>query len=151
MFLHPCRQELLNTSLKSLASEENQQVIVTTHSPIFVSKKIEHMCSLIKLKRDQGISNVYQVSEDAKISILEHNNRLAQILKEVHTNDKITDDTMLLSDEESIRYILWFDAERCSAFFAEFVLICEGATEKIFIDYLEENQWNELRKRGFMY
>ena len=49
-------------------------------------------------------------------------------------------------EEEAIRYQLWLDSERCCAFFADVVLICEGATEKVFIDYLIKNQWNDLRE-----
>ena len=55
------------------------------------------------------------------------------------------DDTRM--EEEAIRYLLWLDSERCSAFFADIVLICEGATEKTFIDYLIKNEWSDLREK----
>jgi len=51
--------------------------------------------------------------------------------------------------EEGVRYLLWLDYERCSAFFADIVLICEGASEKIFIDYLVKNKWEDLRAEKF--
>ncbi len=148
-FLHPGQQEFLNTSLRSLSSEEGQQIIVATHSPIFVSKNIEDIPALIKLKRDNGITQSFQVSEDTQKMIIEQNNELAQLLQSKlndqsvgqPTKDRIrrimgnTDDDTRM-EEEAIRYLLWLDAERCSAFFADIVLICEGATEKTFIDYL---------------
>jgi predicted ATP-dependent endonuclease of OLD family len=167
-FLHPGQQEYLNASLKSLSSEEGQQIIISTHSPIFVSKNIEDITALIKLKRDNGTTQVFQVSEDTQKMIIEQNNELAQLLKsklnapsdDQPTNSSVdqstkkrireiigdTDDDTRM-EEEAIRYLLWLDSERCSAFFADIVLICEGATEKAFIDYLIKNNWNDLREK----
>ena len=159
-FLHPGQQEFLNASLKVLSSEEAQQIIVSTHSPIFVSKNIEDIPALIKLKRGNGITSIFQVSESTQKMIREQNNELAQLLQsklndasvDQPTKNRIakimgdTDDDMRM-EEESIRYFLWLDSERCSAFFANIVLICEGATEKVFIDYLIKNKWNGLREK----
>ena len=159
-FLHPGQQEFLNTSLKSLSSEEGQQIIIATHSPIFVSKNIDDIPALIKLKRDNGITQVFQVSENTQKIIIEENNELAQLLQsklndpsvDQSTKNSIrrimgdTDDDTRM-EEEAIRYLLWLDSERCSAFFADIVLICEGATEKTFIDYLIKNEWNDLREK----
>jgi len=159
-FLHPGQQEFLNTSLKSLSSEEGQQIVVATHSPIFVSKNIEDIPALIKLKRVNGITQVFQVSKDKQKMIIEQNNELAQLLQsklddtsvDNSTKNRIkkimgdTDDETRI-EEEATRYLLWLDSERCSAFFADIVLICEGATEKVFIDYLIKNKWNDLREK----
>jgi len=159
-FLHPGQQESLGYSLESLSSEEGQQIIIATHSPIFVSKNIEDIPSLIKLRRQDGITSVFQVSEDARRTIVAQNNELAQLLRTklddpsvgANTKSKIrkilggTEDTTRL-EEESIRYLLWLDSERCSAFFADIVLICEGATEKVFIDYLIKNKWDDIREK----
>ena len=62
-FLHPSQQELLNRSLKLISSEEGTQIIISTHSPFFLSRNIEEISSLTKLKRENGISQIYQVSE----------------------------------------------------------------------------------------
>ncbi len=69
-FLHPTQQEYLDSSLRTLASDEEQQVIITTHSPIFVSRNIDDISSLIKLQKENGISKCFQVSEDIKTNIL---------------------------------------------------------------------------------
>jgi|UPI0003260F86 predicted ATP-dependent endonuclease of OLD family len=159
-FLHPAQQEFLNTSLKSLSSEEGQQVIIATHSPIFISKNIEDIPALIKLKRDKGITQIFQVSKDKQRKIIEQNNELVQMLKNKLVEKSIdqamensiknimgsTEDDERM-EQEAIRYLLWLDSERCSAFFADIVLICEGATEKTFIDYLIKNKWNDIRKK----
>ena len=159
-FLHPTQQEYLNSSLRALGSEEGQQVIISTHSSIFVSKNIDEISSLIKLKRENGITKSFQVSEDVRKSIIEQNNELAQLLKrkledpsiDTKTKKDIRDilgktDDEIRMEEEAIRYSLWLDAERASSFFADIVLICEGATEKAFIDYLIKNEWNDLREK----
>jgi len=159
-FLHPTQQEYLDSSLRSLASEEGQQVIVSTHSPIFISRNIEDISFLIKLKRENGVTRCFQVSEEIREDILRENNELAQLFKErlddpsvdESTKNSIrnilgdTDDNTRM-DEEGIRYSLWLDSERSSSFFADIVLICEGATEKTFIDYLLKNEWDDLRKK----
>ncbi len=161
-FLHPGQQEFLNISLKSLSSEEGQHIIVATHSPIFVSKNIEDISALIKLKRENGITQVFQVSENTQKMIIEQNNELAQLLQSKLDDTSVdnttkngikkimgdTDDETRM-EEEAIRYLLWLDSERCSAFFADIALICEGATEKVFIDYLIKNKWNDLREKRF--
>lgn len=159
-FLHPGQQEFLNFSLKSLSQEEDQQIIISTHSPIFVSKNIDDIPSLIRLKRENGVTNIFQVSESAQRKIISENNELVQMLANKLSDRSIDDTTKnrikkILGDtddakrmeEEAIRYLLWLDNERCAAFFAEIVLICEGASEKTFIDYLIKNNWGELREK----
>jgi len=159
-FLHPGQQESLDCSLKELSSEEGQQIIISTHSPIFVSNNIEDITSLIRLNRAKGVSSIFQISEDTKNKIISGNNELVRLLgnkledASVDDNTKKhirsilgnTDDATRM-EEESIRYLLWLDAERCCAFFTDIVLICEGATEKVFIDYLIKNEWNDIREK----
>jgi predicted ATP-dependent endonuclease of OLD family len=61
-FLHPGQQELLNASLSVLSSQEDQQIVIATQAPVFVSQNIEEICKLVKLRRDYGISHTFQVS-----------------------------------------------------------------------------------------
>lgn len=160
-FLHPCQQECLNRNLKKIASAETQQVLVSTHSPTFVSKNIEDLPSLIRLKKDSAITSIFQLSEESKRMLLEQNNQLVEFLKS-KLNDPSVDgqikqtirntvsqsgDDVKRMEEESIRYVLWLDATRCSAFFSEIVLVCEGSTEKAFMEYLIENKWTDLANR----
>lgn len=159
-FLHPQQQELLNYSLRSLANEDSQQILITTHSPTFVSKNIEEIVSLVKIKKSAGASTAFQLSQAQIKSITEQNSTITQCLKNKLSEQNIsaklakeirrrigeTSESVRL-EEESIRYMLWLDSERCLAFFADIVLICEGATEKVLIDYLIKNKWNELRKK----
>jgi hypothetical protein len=124
-----------------------------------VSRNIEELPSLIRLRKDEGITRIFQVSEEAKQRITQENSELAQYLRgklnepvneevkrEIRERLGSTSDAIRM-EEESIRYLLWLDATRCSAFFADIVLICEGATEKILLDYLIQNKWENLRER----
>ncbi len=51
-------------------------------------------------------------------------------------------------DKEEIEYSLLFDSERSSLFFVDTVLICEGATEKFFIDHLIKTKWDKLKEKS---
>ena len=159
-FLHPSQQEHLNKSLGSLCSEQGTQCIISTHSPFFLSRNIEEICALIKLKREKGVTHTFQVSKKVKEAILNENNELAQLFKkkleepnlDLRTQKRIkkmlgNTDNIKRMEEESIRYQLWLDSERCCGFFADIILICEGASEKVFLEYLLKNKWIDLSKR----
>jgi predicted ATP-dependent endonuclease of OLD family len=131
-FLHSSQQEILNQSLKDLSSDKNQQVLISTHSVHFVSKNIDSLPSILKLYKQDGKTQVYQITEPELKQILIANKDLKRILGETIEDKDL--------DLEAIRYSLWLDPDRCCAFFADFVLICEGASEKILIDYLIKNK-----------
>lgn len=160
-FLHPSQQERLNIGLKSLSLEKGTQIIISTHSPFFLSRNIEEITSLAKLKRNNGITQIYQVSENTRDRIFRENNELAQIFKEELNNPTIDSKTkkkikkklgdsnnIKKMEEESIRYQLYLDSERCCSFFADIVIICEGASEKVLLEYLLKNQWTDLIERS---
>ena len=46
--------------------------------------------------------------------------------------------------EEKFRYQLWLDSERASMFFADRVLLVEGATEKALFGWLWARDWHDL-------
>jgi predicted ATP-dependent endonuclease of OLD family len=163
-FLHPSQQENLNLGLLKLADDEDQQVLASTHSPIFVSRKTEDLASLIRLNRKNEDTAVFQATKEIIESLFDENTTMFKLFK-----DKLSDTTTseglkskirqkkLASDEdcidikleeESLKYFLWFDSERASAFFARHVVICEGASEKIFLDYLLHTCWQDLRKNN---
>jgi len=159
-FLHPGQQESLDASLRSLSREEGQQIFAATHSPIFVSKNVEQIPALVKLKKENGVTRLFQLQTERVAAIFQENNEFAQMLQDRLNDPSVEDVTKrhireILGDtdeqrrmeEESIRYLLWLDSERCRAFFSDIVLVCEGRTEKALIDYLVENDWADLRAR----
>lgn len=161
-FLHPSQQEKMNTSLQLLAKDEEQQILITTHSPIFVSKNTDNIPSLIRVKRD-GESQIFQLHKEQVETLFDQNTGMHQMfldkLKDTSIDEQLkkkirdkklaneTDDLEIKLKEESFKYFLWVDGERASSFFAKHVLICEGATEKIFLDYLTDTIWTEFKDK----
>jgi len=132
-FLHPPQQEVLNLSFKEIASSESQQVLISTHSTHFVSKNIEEIPSIIKLSKNGPETLAYQIDNEILLEILKENKELKAIIGQAIESRDL--------DLESIRYSLYFDPDRCCAFFSDKVLICEGLSEKALLDCLiKENK-----------
>ncbi len=163
-FLHPSQQEILNASLDSLSTNISQQVLITTHSPTFVSKNIELISSLIRVEKTEGITKLFQISSSAKKELIENNDGLyIFLMSKSEAADVPPEDKQALKkllhetnenaryEQEAIRYLMWLDTERCCSFFSENVCICEGPTEKRFIDYMIRNHWQEEFKNKKVY
>jgi len=162
-FLHPTQQELLNVDLQKIAEDPTRQILCSTHSAIFVSKNVETLSSLLKVVRNNGESKIYQINKKELDSLFDENNSMFKMFSE-KLNDaavaqdikiaiqqkslgSITSDEELKLEEESLKYFLWLDSERSCSFFAKHVFICEGATEKIFFDYLLNTKWIDLKTK----
>ena len=161
-FLHPSQQENLNINLQILSKEKNQQILITSHSPIFVSKNISFLSSLIKVKRAIS-SELFQINKEQIESLFTDNNSLFKhfrnLLDKPDIDDSLKekirkyslanedDDSELKLEQEKFKYSLWLDSERTSLFFAKHVIICEGASEKVFIDFLLNSKWIELKDK----
>ncbi|MEW8539352.1 MAG: AAA family ATPase [Candidatus Thiodiazotropha endolucinida] len=162
-FLHPAQQESLHLSLRTLASQEPEQVLISSHSPHFVSKQIDQIEGIIRLSKINGETNSFQVKEEALNRVFDSNIGLYKRFCDCLNSDDYDDGikqrirTQRLRDdipnpaekleEEAVRYFMWLDAERASMFFAKHVIICEGASEKIFIDFLFNEKWPEFKDR----
>ncbi len=154
-FLHPSQQVQLDISLKKLAKVEGQQVLISTHSPIFVSKNIEDLKTILSVKKQNVETKIFQIKSEDVDKLLNNNYSLfkmfSDILKEPNTEPSLTKkikDRKLGQEsfnieqkleEEALKYFMWVDAERARSFFAKHVIICEGATEKVVFDYLMNN------------
>lgn len=162
-FLHPTQQELLNINLKEISTDPKQQIICSTHSATFVSKNVQLLPSLIKVVRTSGCSKVYQITNNDLDNLFDANNSMFQMftqkLSDQNTSQPIkaeitrrklgsnTTDESLKLEEESLKYFLWLDSERSCSFFAKHVFICEGATEKVFLDQLLDTVWSDLKPK----
>ena len=163
-FLHPSQQEVLYLNLRKLSDGESEQVLISTHSPHFVSKQIAQISGIIKLSKKRiGMTETFQIKGDDFHQILDINTGLYKKFSEcLHsdeipksTKEKIKDkglgeespDLTKRLEEESLKYFLWLDSEMSSLFFARKVIICEGASEKIFIGYLFDEEWHEFREK----
>ncbi|MDD5689752.1 MAG: AAA family ATPase [Caldisericia bacterium] len=138
-FLHPAQQEILNLSLSEIASQESQQVLISTHSPNFVSKNVDDIPSLLKLTKNDAETFIYQIDRNILQNIFKENKELGKILGVEDSEKDI--------ELESIRYCLWLDPDRCCSFFADVVLICEGLSEKALIDCLVKEKKINFKSR----
>lgn len=132
-FLHPSQEELLHTSLLELVEDEESQVLLTTHSSRFVSRTMDDLTRLIRLRRDAGITKIYQLSRaeldklfgDALVtdgSIIPHGTT-PQDLNRVAMMD-------------ALKTEIWMQSTRSTAFFSQRVILVEGATETAVYSYL---------------
>jgi predicted ATP-dependent endonuclease of OLD family len=157
-FLHPSQQENMAYHLRRIGMEDNQQVIITTHSPIFAGKAANQISQLIRIQRQDGISNVFQPRGSELDKIFQQGGNLLAALKEFIkqpnlSKNSIDEANRILSNspdediaeqEEIFRFQLWLDGDRSSLFFANKVLVVEGATEKALFNYLLANDWGSL-------
>lgn len=132
-FLHPGQIDILNADLRKLSADDGSQVLVTTHSPQFVSRKVEDLPGLARLRRILGKTEVGQVSA-ADLSALLSRNQTDIATWQAGGLQVNADD--LTVDMESVKYHLWLDPRRCGAFFSERVLLVEGPTEVALVTYM---------------
>lgn len=132
-FLHPSQIDTLNADLRKLSQDEGSQVLLTTHSPQFVSKNIEHLPGLARLRRSEGKTEIGQMSAGGLNAILSLNQTDIQAWRAAGLKVNVDD---LAVDMESVKYLLWLDPRRCGAFFAERVLLVEGPTEVALVNYM---------------
>lgn len=108
LFLHPQAQRDLYQTLKTL-SQNNNQVIVTTHSNSFVD--IENYKSLIIAQKTDVISGT----------------TVKQCSTELFSG---------LNEKKKINLIYWINPERSELFFAKKVILVEGQTDKTILPFL---------------
>jgi predicted ATP-dependent endonuclease of OLD family len=159
-FLHPSQQEQLNISLGEIGEEDDRQVLITTHSSTFVSKNTNEITNIIRVNKEGATSKLFQLTKNGLDDLFNKNlglyshfcNLLSNttdqslIKKYERLGDALPNPTKKL-EEETLRYFLWLDTERASLFFAKHIIICEGASERILLDLLIQQEWKELKKR----
>ena len=158
-FLHPCQQEKMAYHLRKLASKPKQQVFITSHSPVFVSKSSDNLCQICRIQKKDGISEVYQVKESEKENLIKAGGDFLEAIQQYVDDPSYVDEGCknrarrlienapqdeIASQHERFRFQLWLDSERASMFFSDKVLLVEGATEKALFNYLLANDWYDL-------
>lgn len=157
-FLHPSQQENMAYHLRRLGHEAEQQVIVTSHSPIFVGKTSDEVCQICRIQKNDGASDLYQLKTDLEDSLLKSGGDFLAALQEF-VNDPDVDQSKrgkaqtlidnapseeIANQHERFRFQLWLDSDRAAMFFADKVLLVEGTTEKALFNYLLANDWHDL-------
>jgi putative ATP-dependent endonuclease of OLD family len=116
--------------MKTIATADGNQVIITTHNPQFLSRNIEDLPSLARLCKVGPKSTIKQISQKTLQSILATNQQDLEKWRAVGIPIQPDD---LQIDMECVKYALWLNPYRCSAFFANKILLVEGATEAALI------------------
>jgi putative ATP-dependent endonuclease of the OLD family len=157
-FLHPSQQESMAYHLRRLGAEEGQQVIITTHSPTFAGKAAEEIGQLVRVQRSNGATLTFQPKGTKIEEIFVQGGELLKALQAFVNDTGIPDyqkknakkmianppQDDIATQEEQFRFQLWLDGERASLFFADKVLLVEGATERGLFNYLLANDWHDL-------
>ncbi|MGI2325011.1 MULTISPECIES: ATP-dependent nuclease [Methylococcus] len=160
-FLHPAQQENMAYHLRRLGSGEGQQVILTSHSPIFVGKGADDLCQIVRARRIEGKTVLGQLEREECASIFADGQALRACLQAFVDDSSIPDQDKkdaremlnsadanedIAAQEERFRYQLWLDSDRAAMFFADRVLLVEGATEKALFSWLLARDWHELTR-----
>lgn len=160
-FLHPAQQENMAYHLRRLGYCEGQQVIITSHSPIFIGKGADDLCQILRARRQHGITVLGQVQRKECESVFADGLAFKKCLQEFVDDSSIAEqnkkkakemlesadtDEDIAAQEERFRYQLWLDSDRAAMFFADRVLLVEGATEKALFNWLLARDWYELTR-----
>ena len=157
-FLHPNQQENMAYRLRKLSKLNDHQVFITSHAPNFLDKAHENLLEIIRVRRIEGITNVYQPTKEILNDVFGQGSQLTKLLQDIVAKQQegAGDAKRLLSGEdvdedelscmEMFRYQLWLDSERLSLFFSDTVVLVEGATEKVFLNYQLARDWESLRE-----
>jgi putative ATP-dependent endonuclease of the OLD family len=145
-FLHPPQQNLLDSSLRTLAATPHHQVLAATHSPQFVSNNTDDIADLIRLCKDGPRTRASQVSKAHLKGMFEDNQKIRDLLGEP-TNVFTAEEEVEL---ENIRHFLWLNPERCCMFFSDLVLVVEGLSEQVLINYLIRTGLTKIPKSVYV-
>jgi energy-coupling factor transporter ATP-binding protein EcfA2 len=162
-FLHPHQQARLNASLRLLGEADDMQVLVTTHSPHFVSRNVDHLTRLIRLHKLGPKTQAHQIMLHDLEQLLDSNSGLFRRFSELLESTDVPEATKATirrrglgsvdpqgapsAEDEAIRYFLVLNPDRASMFFARHVIICEGQADKALLDRLLQERWTDLEDR----
>jgi putative ATP-dependent endonuclease of OLD family len=140
-FLHPPQQNALDTNLRRLASAPGHQVLAATHSPVFVSCNTGAIADLLCLSKKNGKTGIHQIDDMQLKELFEDNLPTKDLLVKIgEQKDGQQLDPEIETELEAVRHFLWLNPERCGLFFARYVLIVEGLSEQVLINYLLKNR-----------
>lgn len=132
-FLHPVQEEVLFGSLLELVADDATQVLLSTHSSRVVSRSMNDLRRLIRLRREHGVTNAYQVSQADIDKLFD-----SSLMMDAEITPKLLSDGNKPASEimASLKVELWMQPQRAAAFFARRVVLVEGPTELALYSYL---------------
>lgn len=133
-FLHPPQQSQLDRDLRKIGSEQGRQVLISTHSPQFVSHATENIPGIARLQRSNGQASVGQVRPENLDALFLENQEINKLAAGLKNYEAGTEESKI--EMEAVKYFLWLNPERCGVFFAKRTLVVEGPSELVLINYL---------------
>lgn len=144
-FLHPSQEEVLHDSLLKLVQDGTTQVLLTTHSSRFVSRSMDDLTRLIRLRRDAGVTTSYQLSQ-SQLDQLFSDALVADDSIVPHGTSAV--DVNKAAMMASLKTELWMQSTRTTAFFSQRVILVEGPSETALYRYLTTRGHMEPPVRG---
>ena len=135
-FLHPPQQQRLCRDLIQMSKNKCWQILVTTHSSHFVSKSTNMISSLIHLTKEHGNTYIRQISQNDWDDIVSSNAVIYKLAQKHPTLNNELKNTINQSDFEAMKYFLYLNADRASAFFSTHTILVEGGSEVGIINRL---------------
>jgi putative ATP-dependent endonuclease of OLD family len=139
-FLHPPQQNILDKNLRKVAAQAGRQVLAATHSPIFVSHNADDIADLIRVRKSETKSEVGQITRDRLEQLFEQNVEDMRVIfgNGAEQMQKGSDDDGLAVELEAVRHFLWLNPDRSNMFFADHILIVEGLSDQVLVNFLRE-------------
>ena len=144
-FLHPSQEEVLHDSLLRLVRDGATQVLLTTHSSRFVSRSMDDLTRLIRLRRDAGVTTAYQLSQAELDGVFAEALVADETIMPFSTSPS---DRNMAAVMASLKTELWMQATRTTAFFSQRVILVEGPSETALYSYLTTRGHMEPPMRG---
>ena len=144
-FLHPSQEEVLHDSLLKLVQDGTTQVLLSTHSPRFVSRSMDDLTRLVRLRRDSGITTSYQLSQTELDKLFDDALVADDTITPIGTTPADVNKAAMMA---SLKTELWMQATRATSFFSQRVILVEGASETALYSYLIARGLMEPPARG---
>lgn len=135
-FLHPPQQHDLARNLIKVTETDDWQIICSTHSAHFVSRKANSIPSIIRAQRNEGVVVAYQIDDESWTNIVDANQAIQNIATNYPQLNRRMQDDDLRPEMEGVKYFLWLNPDRAGMFFAQNVLLVEGPSETALINTL---------------
>lgn len=144
-FLHPSQEEVLHDSLLKLVKDGTTQVLLATHSSRFVSRSMDDLTRLIRLRRDAGVTTSFQLSQTEMDTLFADALVADDTFMPIGTTAADVNREAMMA---SLKTELWMQATRTTAFFSERVILVEGPSETALYSYLTTRGLMEPPVRG---
>jgi len=132
-FLHPSQEEVLYDSLLKLVQARTTQVLLTTHSSRFVSRSMDELTRLIRLRRDAGVTSSHQLSRPRLDKLFADALDADDAIMPIGATAADLDKAAMMA---TLKTELWMQATRTTAFFSQRVILVEGPSETALYSYL---------------